>query len=93
MSCRGADFGRAIEHARRQIAKYAKVKGDSPRYYGQLRSAQIALEALLLIRQHAMEGVVLGRVDQLRAERPCGGTEVQGPECAKCSRRCGIVYG
>lgn len=88
MSCRSGDFARAIEHAKRGIAKYARLSPETPAYRGQLRSEQIALEALLLIRQHAMEGVVLSRVDELRAERPCGGSGILGPECARCARKC-----
>jgi hypothetical protein len=93
MSCRPGDFARAIEHAKRSIAKYQRLSPETPAYRGQLRSEQIALEAMLLIMQHAMEGVVLSRVDQLRAERPCGGTGIPGEHCIRCGRRCGVIYG
>ena len=90
MKCRSGDFARAVEHARRQIEKYVQLIPEHPSYRGQLRSALIALEALQLVRQHGMEGVLLGRVSD---ERPCGGSGIQGPECARCRRRCLVVYG
>ena len=84
MTCRTGDFARAVEHAKRRIAHYRKEAEAFPPALGMMRSEQIALEALLLVRLHQQEGVVLGRVDQLRAERPCGGAGVPGEHCARC---------
>ena len=63
--------------------KYARMIDEQPIYRGQLRSAEIALEALQLIRQHMMEGVILSRVDVARAERGWG--KVQSPRTSSGS--------
>ena len=68
---RGHDFTRAIEHQRRQIARFWQVHDR-----GQLHSATLALEALLLIRQHGMESVVIQRAE----ERERFGIPQPGPQ-------------
>lgn len=67
MTVRPGDFAKALEHAWREVAYYERQVLRTGAYAWQLKSAQIALEALLLVRQHQMEGVVLGRVKQMRA--------------------------
>lgn len=79
------DFSRAIQDLETGV-QWARLKAvEDPIYVRRLHSYLLALEALQLVRQHGMEGVVLGRVSD---ERPCGGSGVQGPECARCRRRC-----
>ena len=56
---RGHDVTAAIEHQRRQIARYSQ----RPQDHGQLHSALLALEALLLCREHDMESVVISRAE------------------------------
>ena len=60
---RGADVTRAMEHQRRQIARYWQIHDR-----GQLHSAHLALQALALCREHGMEAVVIARAEQAEAD-------------------------
>ena len=65
---RGADFTRALEHQRRQIARYWQIHDR-----GQLHSAHLALQALALCREHGMEAVVIARAEQAEADAASAG--------------------
>ena len=61
---RGHDFGKALGHAMRMVGTYEARARVCPEYNGQLKSARLALAALVLCREHGMEPVVLARAQQ-----------------------------
>lgn len=68
MTIRPGDFAKAVEHVRRQITYFDRLGEHDPIFKWRAKSARISLEALLLVQQHQMEGVVLGRVNERVAE-------------------------
>jgi len=62
MSVRFGDFGRAIEHQRRQVIRFEAAAAENPRLRWQMKSCWIALAALELIKEYGAEGMVLATV-------------------------------
>jgi len=60
---KGADFTRALEHARRQIALFKQLSATNATYKGQLKSGRILLAAMSLVREFQLEGLVIERVN------------------------------
>lgn len=63
MTVRSGDFARAVEHARREVLYYERQIQRLPKYASQLTSAQIALEALLLIGEYDCQEMIRDRVN------------------------------
>ena len=60
---KGADFSRALEHARRQIELFRKLSETNPVYKGQLKSARISLASMAFVRESQNEGLVIDRIN------------------------------
>ena len=60
---KGADFSRALEHARRQIELFKKLSETNPVYKGQLKSVRISLASMAFVRESQNEGLVIERIN------------------------------
>jgi len=55
----------AIIHAQIEVAKYAILAANHPKFIGQWKSAKIALVALNLVQEYDCEAMVLNRLSEM----------------------------
>ena len=65
---RGADFARALEHARRQIELFKRLSATNPAYKGQLKSTRILLAAMSIIRESNLQDLIIEQVNKEELE-------------------------